>query len=33
MPNERKAVLSAGTANGLEVYTLNDEYVTTFADG
>jgi hypothetical protein len=33
VPNERKAVLSAGTADVMEVYTLNDEYVTTFADG
>lgn len=33
VPNERKAVLSAGKADGLEVFTLKDEYVTTFADG
>ena len=33
MPNERKAVLSAGTEEGMEVYTLEDEYVATFADG
>lgn len=33
VPHERKAVLSGGNANGLEVYTLKDEYVTTFVDG
>lgn len=33
VPNERKAVLSAGKADGLEVFTLKDDYVTTFADG
>jgi hypothetical protein len=33
VPNERKAVLSGGTENGLEIYTINDEYVTTIADG
>jgi len=33
VPNERKAVLSGGTENGLEIYTLDDEYVTTIADG
>ncbi|WP_186669419.1 BatA and WFA domain-containing protein [Sporosarcina sp. BP05] len=33
VPNERKAVLSGGTENGLEIYTIDDEYVTTIADG
>ncbi|MEK5071301.1 vWA domain-containing protein [Sporosarcina sp. FSL K6-1508] len=33
VPNERKAVLSGATENGLEIYTLDDEYVTTIADG
>ncbi len=33
VPNERKAVLSGGTKNGLEIYTLDDEYITTIADG
>lgn len=33
VPHERKAVLSAGKADGLEVFTLKDEYVTTFTDG
>jgi len=33
VPNERKAVLSSRTENGLEIYTLDDEYVTTIADG
>ncbi|WP_318615984.1 BatA and WFA domain-containing protein [Sporosarcina sp. YIM B06819] len=33
VPNERKAVLASGRADGLEVFTLNDEYVTTFVDG
>ncbi|WP_342512758.1 BatA and WFA domain-containing protein [Sporosarcina sp. FSL K6-1522] len=33
VPNERKAVLSAGTGEGMEVYTLEDEYIATFADG
>lgn len=32
VPNERKAVLSGGTENGLEIYTIDDEYVTTIAD-
>lgn len=33
VPNERKAVLSGKTENGLEIYTIDDEYVTTIADG
>jgi len=33
VPNERKAVLSGRTENGLEIYTIDDEYVTTIADG
>ena len=33
VPNERKAVLSGGTENGLEIYTIDDEYITTIADG
>ncbi|WP_203246070.1 vWA domain-containing protein [Sporosarcina beigongshangi] len=33
VPNERKAVLSGGKAEGLEIYTPRDEYVTTFIDG
>lgn len=33
VPNERKAVLSGGAENGLEIYTIDDEYVTTIADG
>ena len=33
VPNERKAVLSGRTENGLEIYTIDDEYVTTITDG
>nr|WP_255550331.1 BatA and WFA domain-containing protein [Sporosarcina sp. E16_3] len=33
VPNERKAILSGGTENGLEIYTIDDEYVTTIANG
>lgn len=33
VPNERKVVLSGGAENGMEVYTMDDEYVTTFVDG
>jgi hypothetical protein len=33
VPNERKAVLSGATENGLEIYTIDDEYVTTIVDG
>ena len=33
VPNERKAVLSGGTENSMEIYSITDEYITTFADG
>ncbi|WP_421101314.1 vWA domain-containing protein [Sporosarcina psychrophila] len=33
VPNERKAVLSGRTENGLEIYTIDDEYFTTITDG
>jgi hypothetical protein len=33
IPNERRAVLSSGIEKYLELYTLTDEYVSTFVDG
>lgn len=32
-PNERKAVLTSGGREGLEIFTLNDQYVATYSDG
>ncbi|MCG7334225.1 BatA and WFA domain-containing protein [Sporosarcina sp. ACRSM] len=32
IPNERRAVLSSGIENNMELYTLTDEYVSTFVD-
>nr|WP_225941862.1 BatA and WFA domain-containing protein [Sporosarcina limicola] len=33
VPNERKALLTGGTSDAVEVFTMEDEYVTTFAEG
>lgn len=32
-PNERKAVLTSGGSEGIEIFTMDDKYVATYADG
>ena len=32
-PNERKAVLTSGGPDGIEIFTMDDSYVATYADG
>ena len=32
-PNERKAILTSGGSEGLEVFTIDDQYITTYQEG